>query len=387
MLDDVDLLVCGAGPAGCVIAERAASVLGWRVLIVDKRSHIGGNCYDSYHRSGVLVHNYGPHYFRTNERSLLDYLGRFTDWIPGEYKVMSHFRGRLYPFPINICTLEKYFGMHLDAHSAERFLGTCRRWYCEPRNSEETVLNRVGAELYEAFYVNYTFKQWGVHPRELEPGVCGRIPVRLSRNNRYVDERYQVMPQHGFTRMFQKMVQHRRIRVLLNCDFRAVRRRIVPRHATVYTGPIDEYFDWTLGRLPYRSLKFEFVKYQCEYKQPCVQINYPNDYTYTRSVEIKHVTRQKHVSTVISYETPQAAGEPFYPIPTLGNTALYRGYQQLADLETQRNRVFFCGRLAQYRYFNTDQVILEALRCFRDLQARCARPRARSALSLAMAAN
>ncbi|HEY7153539.1 MAG TPA: UDP-galactopyranose mutase [Gemmataceae bacterium] len=372
MLDDVDLLICGAGPVGCVVAERAARVLGWRVLVVDRRRHIAGNCYDSRHANGVLIHNYGPHYFRTREKSLLNYLSRFTDWLPARYEVKSLVRGELFPFPINLATLEQFFRRTLTAVEAEKLLAERRQIADPPRNSEEHVLSRVGRELYEAFYLNYTRKQWGLHPRQLDAAVCGRIPVRLNRDARYVDHRYQVMPARGFTALFSRMLRHRKIRVLLDCSFQEVRYLVRPRRATVYTGPIDEYFDWRLGRLPYRSLQFDWAVYQTEYKQPCVQINYPNDSSYTRSVEIKHVTRQKHPETVISYERPSGRGEPYYPIPRPENLALYRRYQQLAEAETRQRRVWFRGRLAQYRYFNTDEVILEALKCFEEIRERCA---------------
>jgi UDP-galactopyranose mutase len=368
VLDDVDMLVCGAGPVGCVVAERAANLLGWRVLVVDRRRHLAGNCHDSRHASGVLIHNYGPHYFRTNDGALLAYLSRFTDWIPAHYEVRSLVGGRLFPFPINLTTLEMFFGRSLDAAAAEQLLGAKRERIAEPRNSEEFVLSRVGRDLYEAFYLNYTLKQWQKHPRELEPAVCGRIPIRLNRDPRYVDHRYQVMPRDGFTALFRRMVRHRRIRVLLDCDFGEVRRLVRPRHATVYTGPIDEYFDHCLGRLPYRSLRFEHVVHRAEFVQPCVQINYPNDFRWTRSVEIKHVTGQRCPHTVISRETPSATGEPYYPVPAPQNSALYRRYKDLADTETQRNQVWFCGRLAQYRYFNTDEAIAEALKCFEEIR-------------------
>jgi UDP-galactopyranose mutase len=371
MLDDVDLLVCGAGPAGCVVAERAARVLNWKVLVIDRRSHVAGNCYDSRHSSGILIHNYGPHYFRTNDASLVRYLSRFTDWIPGNYVVRSQLGRKLYPFPINLTTLEQFFRVRLDADKAERLLSQKRVAIAKPANSEEYVLSRIGRELYESFYLNYTLKQWQVHPRDLDASVCGRIPVRLNRDGRYVQHRFMIMPRRGFTAMFEKMLDHRRIRVLLDCDFREVQTLVKPRRATVYTGPIDSYFGCRFGKLPYRSLDFEFVKYDREFQQPCVQINYPNDFAYTRSVEFKHVTGQRHLATVVSYETPRAVGEPFYPVPTSANRALYERYRQLADQAAQRDRVYFCGRLAQYRYFNTDEVILEALQCFERIKERC----------------
>jgi UDP-galactopyranose mutase len=374
VLDDVDLLVCGAGPVGCVVAERAAAVLGWKVLVVDRRPHVAGNCYDSPHANGVSVHNYGPHYFRTDSDALLAYLSRFTDWAPAHYEVRSLVRGRLFPFPINLTTLEQFFGRALDRTAAENLLHELRAPIDRPANSEEHVLSRVGRELYEAFYLNYTLKQWGAHPRELDPSVCGRVPVRLDRDRRYVGHKHQVMPRHGYTAMFARMLRHRRIRVLLDCPFADVRGLVRPRRATVYAGPIDDYFGNRLGRLPYRSLNFEFVPYRAEFVQPCVQINYPNDFAHTRSVEIKHVTGQQHAETVVSYETPAATGEPYYPVPRPESTALYQRYKELADAETRANRVWFCGRLAQYRYFNTDEVIQEALTCFEEIRKTCATP-------------
>ena len=234
------------------------------------------------------------------------------------------------------------------------------------------MLSRVGRELYEAFYQGYTLKQWGVPASELAPEVCGRIPVRLDRDGRYVDHPYQVMPARGFTRLFSRMLDHRRIRVLTDCDFSEVRNLIRPRHATVYTGPIDEYFGHRLGRLPYRSLRLDFVPYEREYVQPCVQVNYPGGGPWTRSVEIKHVTGQKHASTVVSYERSAATGEPFYPIPRAENQELYLRYKALADAETRARGVYFVGRLAQYRYFNTDEVVQEALVCFEQIKRRFA---------------
>ena len=364
---------------GCVVAERAASVLGWKVLVLDRRTHIAGNCHDSFHDNGVLIHNYGPHYFRTNDDSLLNYLSRFTDWIPANYEVRSYVKGELYPFPINLDTLEQYYGKKLDASSARALLDSARSRIDKPRNSEEMVLSKVGRELYETFYKNYTIKQWGTEPRNLDPEVCGRIPVRFDRDARYVDHKYQVMPRLGFTALFSKMLRHRKIRVLLDCPFEEVRELIRPRRATVYTGPIDAYFNNCFGKLPYRSLNFEFVPHRVEYAQPCVQINYPNEHEYTRSVEIKHVTSQWHAETVISYETPSATGDPFYPIPRAPNRLLYDRYRILAERERVERSVYFCGRLAQYRYFNTDRVVQEALECFQQIQMECTRRAARPA--------
>lgn len=386
MLDDVDLLICGAGPVGCTIAERAANLLGWKVLIVDRRNHIAGNCYDSLHANGVRIHNYGPHYFRTNSDSLLEYLSQFTDWIPARYEVRSVVKGREYPFPININTLEQYYGRPLSEDSARELLGTLQSRIERPSNSEDVALKAVGRDLYEAFYRNYTIKQWGCEPRELDPEVCGRVPVKLNRDPRYVSHKHQVMPREGFTALFDRMLRNRRIRVLTDCAFEEVRALIRPRRATVYTGPIDAYFGHCFGRLPYRSLEFAFVPHRVEFAQPCVQINYPNDHAYTRSVEIKHVTGQRHSETVMSYETPRASGEPYYPIPRTENKSLYMQYARLAERERIERSVYFCGRLAQYRYFNTDEVIQEALSCFQQMRSECSARQARSASSSPMRA-
>lgn len=373
MSDDVDLLVCGAGPAGCVVAERAASVLGWRVLVVDRRPHIAGNCHDVHHASGVLIHRYGPHYFRTRDRGVLRYLSQFTDWIPARYEVRSLARGQLFPFPINLSTLEQFFGTRLDKHSAAALIATQRETDARPHadeTSEDVVVRQVGRELYEAFYRPYTIKQWGLDPSQLSAEVCGRVPIRFNRDNRYVDAPFQMMPRDGFSRLFERMLRHRRIRVLLGTAFEQVR---VKARVTVYCGPVDDYFGGVLGRLPYRSLAFDFVPIQRDYVQPCVQINYPSaDVPFTRSVEIKHVTGQKHPTTVLSFETPTATGEPYYPVPTLANKMLYERYRELAEDETRQRGVYFCGRLAQYRYFNTDEVVREALSCFRRIQQRYA---------------
>lgn len=384
MLDDVDLLVCGAGPVGCVLAERAATVLGWKVLVVDRRRHVAGNCHDSTYR-GVLVHNYGPHYFRTDSADLLRYLGRFTAWRPADYRVQSLVGGRLYPFPINLTTLERFFGQRLDAESAGRLLARVRLNHAEPANSEEYVLGRVGKQLFDAFYRDYTLKQWGLPAAALEPGVCGRIPVRLDRDDRYVSQRDQVMPADGFTALFARMLRQPHPRPA-RLRLRRAAPLVRPRQATVYTGPVDAYFGHCFGRLPYRSLRFDLVEHARERVQPCVQINYPgSEYSITRSVEIKHVTGQRCPNTVISRETPQGVGEPFYPIPTAENRRLYARYQRLAEAETAQRRVYFCGRLAQYRYFNTDEVIEEALRCFQRIRHRSAAGPAPSVSSLRMA--
>ncbi len=370
---DFDLIIAGAGPVGCVLAERAASEVGWRSLIIEKRAHVAGNCYDCIDHNGLLLHHYGPHFFRTWEKSLVDYLSAFTEWIPGNHRVQAQFRGELYPIPINLTTLEKFFKRELTPKSAQDLLTEKKLPIADPKNSEDYVLSAVGRELYEAFYLGYTQKQWGLHPRELSPSVCGRIPIRFSRDDTYVDETYQIMPKEGYTRLFERMLSHPLISVLLEKDFFDLRDHLRPKVALVYTGPIDAYFNYCFGKLGWRSLAFEWIKVDREYAQPCAVINYPSDNDYTRSVEIKHATGQKNPCSVISLEYPRAEGEPFYPVPTQENHKIYALYQDLACRETAEKNVFFCGRLATYSYLNMDQAIENALELFKTLRERYTR--------------
>jgi UDP-galactopyranose mutase len=269
--------------------------------------------------------------------------------------------GHLYPFPINLTTLEMFFGRSFTSRSAEAFIAQQRLPIPSPRNSEEFVLSRLGRPLYEAFYQNYTKKQWGRSAAQLDPSVCGRIPIRLNRDERYVDGKHQVMPAEGYTALFSKMVQHPLIECRLKLDYDALRKASGPRVATLYTGPLDTYFHYRFGHLPWRSLHFSARTYDVPYRQPCVQINYPNQHAYTRSVEIKHVTGQKHRKTVVIREYPRAQGEPYYPIPSADSKKLYSRYWALAERETKKKNVYFAGRLAEYRYINTDQAVASGL--------------------------
>jgi UDP-galactopyranose mutase len=363
-MQNPDLLIVGAGPVGCVVAERTARLLGWKCLVIDKRNHHSGNCFDTAGPSGIRIHRYGPHYFRTNKKQIVDYLSEFTGWVPGNYIVKCSVNGALFPFPINLNTLRKFFKKDFTPESAKAFLDGKREKIDLPKNSEEFVLSRVGRELYEAFYLGYTLKQWGKHPRELDPSVCGRIPIRFNEVETYVDHKYQILPADGYSGMFGKMIDQEGIEVRLGIDYKDLRGEIRPRKATLYTGPVDEYFGFKLGKLPWRSLDFQFTEYKREFFQECGQINYPNDHDYTRSVEIKHVTRQKHPHTVVSYEFPKSAGDPYYPVPAPENRSLYEKYRVLAEEETIKNRVYFAGRLAEYTYINTDEAIEKALAVF-----------------------
>lgn len=356
----IDYLIVGAGLSGCVLAEQLAGRSGKKVLIVDKRDHIGGNCYDYYDRSGILVHKYGPHYFRTDDKKVLDYLSQFTDWYHHQYKILVNVEGRYVPFPINLDTINDLYGLSLSSAELEVFFEKIRKPLKEIQTSQDVIINQVGQELYEIFFKGYTRKQWGMDPSELGASVCGRIPIRLNRDARYFNARYQVMPKYGYTQMFKKLINHPNIHLLLKTNFNVLKDRL-PYKYLIYTGPIDEFFDYQFGPLPYRSLRFEFETLDREWFQPVSQVNFPNDYDFTRIVEIKHATGQVHPKTTIVREYPTDEGEPFYPVPKPQNQTLYEKYRAEGD---KLENVFFIGRLAQYKYLNMDEIVARALDLF-----------------------
>ena len=362
-LDSYDYLIVGAGFAGSVLAERLATGLGKRVLVVDKRSHIGGNAYDELNEDGILVHPYGPHIFHTASEKVFDYLSQFTEWRPYEHRVLASVDGKLLPIPINLDTINQMYGLDLDAAGMEKFLAERAERPEEIRTSEDIVVSKVGRELYEKFFRNYTRKQWGVDPSELDSSVAGRIPVRLDRDDRYFSDAFQAMPLDGYTKMFQRMLANPKITVMLNTDYREVVGEY--KHAKmVYTGPIDEFFDFRFGRLPYRSLQFRHETHEQEQHQAVGVVNFPNDHAFTRITEFKHLTGQEHEKTAIVYEYPMAEGDPYYPVPRPENARLYELYRELAETTAD---VYFCGRLANYKYFNMDQVVAQALHLYRNI--------------------
>lgn len=360
MPQEFDYLIVGAGFAGCVIAERLASQSNKRCLIVDRRNHIGGNAYDSYNSVGVLNHNYGPHYFRTNSERIKKYLEQFTEWHRVDFKVLVWTHGRYWQFPINLNTFEQILGRPATTEEMEATLQRWRVPILNPQNSEEVILSQVGERLFEMFFKNYTRKQWGCEARDLAPSVCGRIPVRTNRDDRYLVDDFQALPKHGYHKMFEKIVKHDNIQVLLRTDYRTIRSRVKYNHL-IYTGPIDEFYDYCYGALPYRSLRFEAEIIHKEYALPAMQVNYPNNHEFTRIVEVKHATGQIMPVTTIVREYPQnytLNHDPFYPIPNASNQHLYQKYAERAKMEIG---ISFIGRLATYRYYNMDQVVGMAL--------------------------
>ena len=360
-----DYLIVGAGFAGSVVAERLARDAGKKVLVVEKRNHIGGNAYDHFDKEGILVHKYGPHIFHTNSREVYDYLGQFTQWRPYEHRVLASVDGTLVPMPINLTTINKLYGLHLSNAEVDAFLKSKAEDIHPVRTSEDVVLGKVGKELYEKFFKGYTKKQWGVYPSELDASVTSRIPVRSNCDDRYFTDTYQAMPLHGYTRMFEKMLSHPNIKVMLNCDYKEI-ENIIPHEKMIYTGPVDYFFNYCYGKLPYRSLEFKFETIDNEYYQPTATVNYPNEHPYTRITEFKYLTGQKHPKTSIVYEYPQDEGDPYYPVPRKENAELYRKYHLLASAE---KNVFFAGRLATYKYYNMDQVVAQSLTLFKKIQA------------------
>ncbi|HZH04911.1 MAG TPA: UDP-galactopyranose mutase [Myxococcaceae bacterium] len=352
-----DYLVVGAGFAGSVAAERLATVYGKKVLVVDKRPHIAGNAYDHYNDDGVLVHKYGPHIFHTNSSDVFDYLSRFTEWRPYQHRVLASVDGQEVPMPINLDTINKLYGLNLTSFEVEKFLASLAEARPEIKTSEDVIVSKVGRELYEKFFKNYTRKQWGLDPSELDAAVTARIPVRTNKDDRYFTDKYQAMPLHGYTRMFERMLAHPNIKVMLNTDYREV-EDFIPYREMVYTGPVDEYFDFCFGKLPYRSLSFRHETHNAQKFQNAPVVNFPNDYAYTRCTEFKYLTGQEHAKTSVVYEIPQAEGDPYYPVPRPENAELYRKYQRLAQ---ETAGVHFVGRLATYKYYNMDQVVAQAL--------------------------
>jgi UDP-galactopyranose mutase len=365
-----DTLIVGAGYAGSVLAERLAKRCGHQVLVVDRRSHIAGNAFDYYDETGVLCHRYGPHVFHTQSEKVWEYLSQFTDWRPYEHRVLAKVDDRLVPMPINRDTLNRLYGLEL-ANDDEVADFLAKR--AEPRErletSEDVVVSKVGRELYETFFAGYTRKQWALDPSQLHASVCGRIPVRHNRDDRYFTDRFQAIPAKGYTAMFERILDQPGIAVSLETTFEEVRSEVDYRHL-VYTGPIDAYFGYCFGPLPYRSLHFEHRVHETPdggLVQPTGAINFPAETVpWTRTTEFRHLTGQVSGYSTIAVEYPRSEGDPYYPIPRPRNRELYKRYEALAR---QEQGVTFVGRLARYQYLNMDQVVAQALATFDRLVA------------------
>ena len=361
-----DYLIVGAGFAGSVLAERLAKDAGKKVLIVDKRPHIAGNAFDRYDDAGLLIHQYGPHIFHTNSREVFEYLSRFTQWRRYEHRVLASIDGQLLPIPINLDTVNRMYHLNLRADELDAWFATVAEKRDKILTSEDVVVAKVGRELYEKFFRNYTRKQWDLDPSELDASVTARVPTRTNRDDRYFTDSYQAMPLHGYTRMFENMLDHPNISILLNTDYRDV-VTCLPHTEMIYSGPVDAFFDHRFGKLPYRSLEFRFETVDQEWHQTVGTVNYPNDNLYTRITEFKHLTGQRNPRSSLIYEYPRADGDPYYPVPRAENAALYKQYQALA---VATPGVHFVGRLATYKYYNMDQVVAQALALYQRISVR-----------------
>ena len=363
-----DWLVVGAGFAGATLAERLASVRGERVLVIDKRDHVGGNAFDERDAAGVLMHRYGPHIFHTNSKDVFAHLSLFTRWRAYQHRVLGSVRGgNLVPIPINRTTVNRLYDLALTSEAeVEAFFNSRAEPVDVVRTSEDVVVGRVGRELYETFFRGYTRKQWGLDPSELDKSVTARVPTRADDDDRYFTDTHQFMPADGYTPMFRRMLDHPNITVMTGTGYEEVRDKF-PHRRMIWTGPVDEFFGHRYGRLPYRSLTFRHETLDQEWFQPSGTVNYPGEEVpYTRISEYKYLTGQRHLKTTITYEYPAAEGDPYYPIPRPENAALYKRYEALADATPD---TWFVGRLATYRYYNMDQVVAQALAAFRRIEA------------------
>jgi len=358
-----DYLIVGAGFAGSVLAERLANEADAKVLIIDQRDHIGGNAYDFYNKDGIMVHKYGPHIFHTNSKEVFDYLSHFTPWRPYEHKVLASVDGQMVPMPINLNTINKLYNLNLSSDELDSFFTSKAEKVDRVKTSEDVVVSKVGRELYEKFFRGYTRKMWNLDPSELDASVTARVPTRTNKDDRYFTDTFQAMPLHGYTRMFKKMLDHPNIKVMLNTDYKEI-LEVIPYKKMIYTGPIDSYFNYCFGKLPYRSLEFKFETIDAEFFQQTGTINYPNEQAFTRITDFKYLTGQKHPKTAVVYEYPVADGDPYYPVPRPENAEIYRKYQQLASTMTN---TYFTGRLATYKYYNMDQVVAQSLTLFKKI--------------------
>jgi UDP-galactopyranose mutase len=371
-MKNIDILIIGAGISGATLAERYASI-GKKVLVLEKRNHIAGNCYDYYNQDGVLVSKYGAHLFHTNFEDVWEYVNRFSQWYPYEHRVLAQVDGLLVPIPVNITTVNKLFGLHIKTQKQmQDWLKKHQVPFKNPQNGREAALARVGQTLYKKMFHTYTKKQWDKYPEELDASVLNRIPVRDNFDDRYFSDKYQALPTGGYTQLFEKMLDHPNITVALETDYFDLRDRLTGYEKIFYTGPIDQFFDFKYSvkeHLEYRSIQFVFETHNKEFYQSNSVINYPNDYDFTRIVEYKHFTKQKHPKTTISKEFSvdyvPGVNEPYYPVPNPRNQAIYEKYRKATE---KLKNIYFVGRLANYKYFNMDQAFKAALELFASLE-------------------
>lgn len=351
-----DYLIVGAGITGITAANILATEHNKKVVVVEKRNHIGGNCYDCYNDEGLLIHLYGPHIFHTQHKDVWDYLSQFTDWLPYVHKVKAWIDGKYISFPINIITFEDLFDRPFTEKQVEEWLHNEKVHIPEIKNAEDMVISRMGKTIYETFFKTYTLKQWGVDAKELAPEITARIPIRMNRDERFFTDTYQGMPTEGYTAMFANMLDHNNITVVLNTDYKEILNDAAYGRM-IFTGPVDEFFDYEFGYLPYRGIDFVFKSFDEDKKLPVAVVNYPNDYDYTRATEFKHLTHQSHPKTTICFEFPGDVSPgndeivPSYPVLNPYSQELHSRYKaRSANMED----VLFLGRLGRFQYLNMD---------------------------------
>ena len=350
-----DILIVGAGLSGIALARRYAEENA-NVLIVERRSHIGGDCYDYFDENGICIHKYGPHIFRTDDKSIYDYLSQFTEWYDYQHRVMAYTGGGYYPIPINLDTVNRFLGSNYDSNTVMQYFNEVRTHPHTIDNIKDAIESQVGTLFYETFFKSYTYKQWGIEPEKLPPSIISRIPIRTNRDNRYFTVKYQGIPKEGYTAMMKNMLDHQNIKIMLNTNFKDICEEIT-YDKLYYSGSIDEYFDYVYGKLPYRCVSFKLETYNISQYQETAVVNYPNDYEYTRITEFKHFYPRKTNCTVIAKEYPSNIGNPSYPIPTVNNLNLYNKYKKLV----QDEQINFIGRLGLYKYFSMDQILKSIL--------------------------
>ena len=380
-----DALVIGAGFAGAVCARELAERGGKRVLVLERRDHVGGNAYDCLDEAGILIHQYGPHIFHTNDQRVYDYLSRFTAWRDYQHRVVANLPGEgeaegrrvQMPVPFNLTSLETAYGPERGKALGDKLMALYgpekKVTILELRQSSDPEVRQVADYVYEHVFVHYTMKQWGQTPEQIDPNTTARVPVFLSRDDRYFQDRWQGMPAEGYTRIFERMLDHPNITVTTGVDARD-RLDLSGGQVTldgapfagpvIYTGAADELFGFCFGRLPYRGLKFQFETHETEFFQTHGTVNYTVDQPYTRITEFKHMTGQEdkaRTTTVkeFSYAYTGAPGEtPYYAIINQANNALYQQYKALAD---SYDGLHLLGRLAEYKYYNMDAIVAQAL--------------------------
>ena len=364
-------LIVGCGLSGATIAERIANVLNEKVIIIDKREHIGGNCYDYIDETtNIRINKYGAHLFHTNNKQVWDYVNKFSQWVRWEHKVLSNVDNKFVSIPVNITTVNELCGENLqNTEEMNIWLEKNQIKYDKIENSEQMAKSRIGEKLYDKLVKNYTYKQWNKYPEELNPSVLARIPIRNDFDTRYFSDKYQALPKFGYTDFIRKMITHENIISLVNTSYEDLKCNY-PQYmkdikCTIFTGPIDEYFkDSGLEKLEYRSIDFnQYIYRDTNFFQPNSVVNYPNTEDFTRIVEYKHFLNQKSKDTLIVTEKTKDIGEPYYPVPNKKNLDLYEKYKQLA-INEEKNNIYFLGRLANYKYFNMDAAIENALDFF-----------------------